>query len=197
MHEVRLAQSGSSVKEKRIVGIAGRFGYRKTRGVREHVVASDDERIEPVLGMKVGALYFGKAGSLDRSGLRLGRYFFLVENKTDVKFLPEQLGDGDTEEVTVILGNIGQLELIVRWDPYDDQVILYIRDLQVLDPGLVRNIAEPVIITDVFLNILPALFDDLFVHKSTANLIEFIMLFIIRRNSSGPRAGIICRVLRG
>ena len=60
-------------------------------------------------------------------------------------------------------------------------MILYIRDLQVLDPGLVRNVAEPVIITDVFLNILPALFDDLFVHKSTANLIEFIMLFINKK----------------
>ena len=90
MHKVRLSESGSSVKEKRIVSIAGRFGYSKTGGVREHVVASDDKCVEPVLGMKVGALYFGKISSLYRCRFLRCRYFFLVEDKADVKFLSQQ-----------------------------------------------------------------------------------------------------------
>ena len=161
-----LSQSGSSIKEKWIVSVAGGLGDSKTRRVREHVVAAYDKSVEPVLGMKVGTLYFGRVSSPGRSRLLLSRNFFLVENKTNVIFLSQQFGNGNTEEITVILGNISQFELIVRRDPDNDQMILYICDLQVFDPGLIGNVAETVIIPYMFFNILPALFDDLFVHKS-------------------------------
>ena len=165
-----LSKSRASVQEKGIVGISRRFGDRKARGVREHVVAPDDKSIETVFGIEVGVLYFGAIGWLHRCRGFLRRISgLLFQNKADVIFLSEKLGNSNFEEITVVLGNIGQLELVIGRDPHDDQVVLDVGDIEVLDPCLVGNIAEPVVIADMLLDIEPALFDDLIVHKCSPN----------------------------
>ena len=79
---MRLSESGSSVQEQGIVGVARRFGYGKTRGMREHIVASDDKCIESVLGMKMSVLDLGPERRFHRVRfIGSGTFLFFVENE--------------------------------------------------------------------------------------------------------------------
>ena len=164
VHQVRLAKSGASVEKKGIVCVAGGFRDSQAGRVGEHIVAAYDESIEPVFGMKMGILYFGSAGSLDRRRLFFRGVIFIVQNESDVILLSDQFRDGDLEEVAVILGDIGQLELVVGGNADNDLIAPDICDFQIFDPGLVGNIGQLIGIAYMFLDVLPALFDDLVVH---------------------------------
>ena len=145
--------------------------------MREHVVAPDDESIEPVLGMKMGVLYFGHIRRLDRGGPGLRRLlFFHLQDKLHVVLFPKEFGDRYLKEIAVILGNVSELELVVGRDPDDDEVVPDLRDLKIFDPGLIGNVAEPVAVANVFFDILPALFDDLIVHSNDSPLLEKVFL---------------------
>ena len=59
--------------------------------MREHIVAADDEGIEPVLGMKMRVLDLGAAGCLYRLGFFLpGSLLFLLENEAHVVLLSQK-----------------------------------------------------------------------------------------------------------
>ena len=52
VQQMRLAQADAAVKEKRIVGFAGRLRHRQRGGVGKIVVVADHERVEGVLGIE-------------------------------------------------------------------------------------------------------------------------------------------------
>ena len=91
VHKVRLAQSGPSVKKKRVVSIARRFRDSKACGMREHIVAADDESIETVFGMKMSILYFDPVRRSDRFRLFIRRSFFIIQYETDIIFFSQKL----------------------------------------------------------------------------------------------------------
>ena len=80
-----------------------------------------------------------------------------------------------SEKVTVILRDISELELIVRRNPDRDKMVAYGSNLKILNPCLIGDVAEFIGVTNVLLNILPALFDNFVVHSLTTTFLIFVI----------------------
>ena len=61
VQQMGLAQADAAVKEKRVVGFAGRLGDGQRGGVGEIVVVADDKRVERVLGIEMQFAVAGRA----------------------------------------------------------------------------------------------------------------------------------------
>ena len=74
MEQMRLAQADPAVKEKRIVGFAGRLGHRQRGGVGEIVVVADDKSFKRILGIEMDFAAARRAFVRRFGGFHFGRH---------------------------------------------------------------------------------------------------------------------------